>query len=240
MCSILSLCGTVFYFVFLFKQFACRFLSGILFDFVNQECLLSFSLLLTAIGTAAAPWSTNYFILMGLFACQGVSMGFLDTGTRRNVSCLITAATNGTLAMPQNFVQFVFGRATAVCWCQQRCRPLCGEEPLHCSLFQRFCTEPQLGGKQVKWLLLQTTFCFRMEHFPLHRFRWERVVSQHLGHQQRTVRTGAALLVRSGRVRRSPHRRAVPRSHRPQRNEFYHGSTTHPVRPEPTSRITRC
>ncbi len=54
--------------------------TGILFDHLNQECLLSFTLLLTAVGTAAAPWSTNYLVLMGLFACQGVSMGFLDTG----------------------------------------------------------------------------------------------------------------------------------------------------------------
>ena len=56
------------------------FLPGILFDYLNQECLLSVSLLLTAVGTAAAPWSTNYIVLMALFACQGVSMGFLDTG----------------------------------------------------------------------------------------------------------------------------------------------------------------
>ena len=54
--------------------------AGVLFDCLNQECLLSLSLLLTAVGTAAAPWSTNYIVLMSLFACQGVSMGFLDTG----------------------------------------------------------------------------------------------------------------------------------------------------------------
>ena len=63
-----------------YLKFIIFFVTGVLFDCLNQECLLSLSLLLTAVGTAAAPWSTNYIVLMSLFACQGVSMGFLDTG----------------------------------------------------------------------------------------------------------------------------------------------------------------
>ena len=54
--------------------------GGLLFDKLNQDCLLSFALMLTAVGTALAPWSKNFMWLMVLFAFQGVSMGFLDTG----------------------------------------------------------------------------------------------------------------------------------------------------------------
>ncbi|ELU06808.1 hypothetical protein CAPTEDRAFT_82130, partial [Capitella teleta] len=61
-------------------------MGGFLFDRVNQTCLLSLSLLLTAIGTAAAPWCTNFLFLVGILAFQGISMGFLDTGG--NVLCL--------------------------------------------------------------------------------------------------------------------------------------------------------
>ena len=61
-------------------------LSGVLFDKFNQDCLLSFALILTAVGTACAPWSHNYVTMMGLFASQGLSMGFLDTGKLLNMA----------------------------------------------------------------------------------------------------------------------------------------------------------
>ena len=55
-------------------------LGGLLFDRFNQDCMLSLALLLTAVGTAMAPWSPHYLAMMALFGTQGLSMGFLDTG----------------------------------------------------------------------------------------------------------------------------------------------------------------
>ena len=54
--------------------------SGFLYDRLNQNFLLSFSLIVTAVGTALAPWSKNFTLLMVFIALQGISMGFLDTG----------------------------------------------------------------------------------------------------------------------------------------------------------------
>ena len=54
--------------------------SGMLFDCLNHNVLLMFGLLLTAFGTAAAPWCATVQVLVLVFAFPGVSMGFLDTG----------------------------------------------------------------------------------------------------------------------------------------------------------------
>ena len=54
--------------------------SGMLFDCLNNHVMLVFSLLLTAVGTALAPWCPTFPPLALVFAFQGISMGFLDTG----------------------------------------------------------------------------------------------------------------------------------------------------------------
>lgn len=52
-----------------------------LFDRLNQHCLFSITLFITAIATAAAPWCHRFVFLVAIVAFQGISMGFLDTGT---------------------------------------------------------------------------------------------------------------------------------------------------------------
>lgn len=60
--------------------------GGVLFNVFNHSCLVGFFLLLTAIGTALAPWWQQLSKLMACISFVGVSMGLLDTGG--NVVCL--------------------------------------------------------------------------------------------------------------------------------------------------------
>ncbi|XP_041716698.1 sodium-dependent glucose transporter 1 [Coregonus clupeaformis] len=55
-------------------------LSGILFDYINSHLLLGLSMLVTAIGMFAIPFSKTALLLTALMSSIGVSMGFLDTG----------------------------------------------------------------------------------------------------------------------------------------------------------------
>ncbi|KAI0238738.1 Sodium-dependent glucose transporter 1 [Lamellibrachia satsuma] len=60
--------------------------GGFLFNFFNHSCLVGIFLLLTAIGTALAPWWQQLSKLMACISFVGMSMGLLDTGG--NVVCL--------------------------------------------------------------------------------------------------------------------------------------------------------
>ncbi|CDQ66995.1 unnamed protein product [Oncorhynchus mykiss] len=55
-------------------------LSGILFDCMNSHLLLGLSMLVTAFGMFAIPFSKTALLLTALMSSIGVSMGFLDTG----------------------------------------------------------------------------------------------------------------------------------------------------------------
>ncbi|CAB1342856.1 unnamed protein product [Coregonus sp. 'balchen'] len=55
-------------------------LSGILFDCMNSLLLLGLSMLVTAFGMFAIPFSKTALLLTALMSSIGVSMGFLDTG----------------------------------------------------------------------------------------------------------------------------------------------------------------
>ena len=55
-------------------------LGGMMFDRVNQACLLGLSLMLTSAATAVVPWCRQLIWLIGIMSMQGLSMGFLDTG----------------------------------------------------------------------------------------------------------------------------------------------------------------
>uniref|UniRef100_A0A4W5MVC3 Major facilitator superfamily domain containing 4B n=1 Tax=Hucho hucho TaxID=62062 RepID=A0A4W5MVC3_9TELE len=55
-------------------------LSGILFDCMNSLLLLGLSMLITAFGMFAIPFSKTALLLTALMSSIGVSMGFLDTG----------------------------------------------------------------------------------------------------------------------------------------------------------------
>ncbi|KAL0967346.1 hypothetical protein UPYG_G00251090 [Umbra pygmaea] len=55
-------------------------LSGILFDCMNSHLLLGLSMLVTAFGMFAIPFSKTAILLTILMSSIGVSMGFLDTG----------------------------------------------------------------------------------------------------------------------------------------------------------------
>ncbi|KAK1170211.1 sodium-dependent glucose transporter 1-like [Acipenser oxyrinchus oxyrinchus] len=54
--------------------------SGIVFDCMNQQLLLGFLLLITALGLFAIPFCKTALLLTGIMSLIGVSMGFLDTG----------------------------------------------------------------------------------------------------------------------------------------------------------------
>ena len=54
--------------------------GGFLFNFFNHSCLVGIFLLLTAIGTALAPWWQQLSRLMACISFVGMSMGLLDTG----------------------------------------------------------------------------------------------------------------------------------------------------------------
>jgi len=54
--------------------------GGLLFNLFNHSCLVGVFLLLTAVGTALAPWWEQVSKLMVCISFIGVSMGLLDTG----------------------------------------------------------------------------------------------------------------------------------------------------------------
>ncbi|KAJ3606663.1 hypothetical protein NHX12_026182 [Muraenolepis orangiensis] len=55
-------------------------LGGVLFDCMNPNILLGFSLLVTAAGMCAVPFCKVAVVLTGLMSSIGISMGVLDTG----------------------------------------------------------------------------------------------------------------------------------------------------------------
>ena len=79
-------------------------IGGFLFDQFNQSCLLSFSLLLSALGTAAAPWCSSYVFLMGILAFQGLSLGFLDTGKESIIISPLKIWVNRSLFTQLNYI----------------------------------------------------------------------------------------------------------------------------------------
>ncbi|XP_057678059.1 sodium-dependent glucose transporter 1 [Corythoichthys intestinalis] len=55
-------------------------LGGVLFDCMNPNLLLGFSMLITACGMCAIPFCKHALLLTGFMSSIGISMGILDTG----------------------------------------------------------------------------------------------------------------------------------------------------------------
>ncbi|XP_061668535.1 sodium-dependent glucose transporter 1 isoform X2 [Syngnathoides biaculeatus] len=55
-------------------------IGGVLFDCVNPNLLLGFSMLITACGMCAIPFCKHALLLTGFMSSIGISMGILDTG----------------------------------------------------------------------------------------------------------------------------------------------------------------
>lgn len=55
-------------------------LGGVLFDCMDPNLLLGFSMLVTSVGMCAIPFCKQALLLTGLMSCIGMSMGILDTG----------------------------------------------------------------------------------------------------------------------------------------------------------------
>ncbi|XP_041365272.1 sodium-dependent glucose transporter 1-like [Gigantopelta aegis] len=60
--------------------------GGFLFDHFDQQILMFYTLIMSAIATVVAPWCTVLVVLAVMISFQGVSMGILDTGG--NVFCI--------------------------------------------------------------------------------------------------------------------------------------------------------
>lgn len=54
--------------------------GGVLFDYFDQQILLFYTLVMTALATIAVPWCTLLAALAFMIAVQGLAIGVLDTG----------------------------------------------------------------------------------------------------------------------------------------------------------------
>ncbi|KAL8186381.1 UNVERIFIED_CONTAM: hypothetical protein K2H54_069466 [Gekko kuhli] len=68
--------------------FGGSLIGGILFDYMNAQLLLGFSMLGTAIGLCVIPWCKKALLLTAMMSVIGSAMGVLDTGG--NVLALAT------------------------------------------------------------------------------------------------------------------------------------------------------